>query len=75
MQEIDYNSLNAAELKTLEQKLRRKLRKNGEYLRKGRGQNSNGYMIVDENKWVVAGESPIEYSMSIEDVVKYVDEL
>jgi hypothetical protein len=32
-------------------------------------------MIVDENKWVVAGESPIEYSMSIEDVVKYVDEL
>jgi hypothetical protein len=32
-------------------------------------------MIVDENNWVVAGGSPRGYSMSIEDVVKYVDEL
>lgn len=75
MQEINYNNLSSTELKTLEQKLRRKLRKNGEYLRKGRGQNSNGYMIVDENNFVVDGGNPQPYFMSIEDVVKYVYEL
>lgn len=73
MSDINYNNLTAKELKTLEQRLRRKLHKNGQFLRKGRGRNSNGYMIVDENKWVVAGGSPNAYSMSLDEVVSFVE--
>lgn len=73
MDDINYNSLTSKELKTLEQRLRRRLQKDGQFLRKGRGHNSNCYMIVDENKWVVAGGSPHAYSMSIDDVVNFVE--
>lgn len=73
MSDINYNNLTSKELKTLEQRLRRKLQKDEQFLRKGRGNNSNGYMIVDENNNLVAGGSPNAYSMSVDDVVKYVE--
>lgn len=73
MNEINYDNLTSTELRALEQRLRRKLQKEGQFLRKGRGRNSNCYMIVNEEKWVVAGGSPNAYSMSIDDIVNFVE--
>ena len=75
MKDIDYNSLGDVEFENLEQSLRNELKKNKQRLRKGNGQYGVGYFIVDENDVVIAGSNINNgYSMSIEDVVKYLEE-
>ncbi len=61
--------------KSMEQKLRRALAKEGYRLHKSRAQdwscdNQQGYMIVDSCNWIAAGE---HFDMSLDDVAAFVN--
>lgn len=72
---IDINALTDRECHNLESKLRRKLKKQGYSLRKGKNiYNFSGYMIVDaESNFYVAGYTPTVYNFDLSDVAHFAE--
>jgi hypothetical protein len=70
------NSLTPQQLKVYEDRLRRMARRQGLMLLKSRIRDQRargyaGYMLADENNHLVAGGDSYAYSMSIDEVERY----
>jgi hypothetical protein len=73
------NAMTPRRYKTYEDRLRRMARRQGLNLLKSRRRDPraydyNGYMLADENDRAVAGHAPHTYSMSIDEIEKYLAE-